>query len=639
MRTYLILKDLANSKDYIPMSFFVNKLNVSKRTIQNELSYLKKEGKSNGYEIRNTYGKGYSLEVLNVQDLNHFLSSLNSNASTNVQGKLIYEELSTLLTTNGSQYTPVSELSEKLGLSNTSLYTRLDTISEYLNSYSLKLERKSHYGIKIVGEPKSIRKLMIDLYMHGDNSFVKLIDGCVGNYDEYERIVQDSIRKNDMRIGYYEFQVIMCWLRVIVYYKLFYSKEETSSRSFGLDDDNDFSEFGDVLLSIQHNFQFVLDIKEVQEFYHLVDHSIQGNKINSKIDKEELMSKLIVFFKKIDKENGTNYSGDKFFLENLVTHLEFLIARLNEKVTYKNPLLLELCIRYSMIFDIVLKLSSFLKENFGYETSNDELGLIAVHFLNHSEKEKKNQINKYERVAIVCSTDGGIGRFVQTRIQSIFPNSVTKTFPFWESSNLAFFKPNIIFSSVPMKNNFDCPIVYISELLSDKDLENIKQMLFLDGKFDQRDKYSENSIEYIKLIKRDLFNVVECDSYMELINDMSLRMMKNGYAYKGFNKDVALREKYMSTVYKNGIAIPHPIEMDGRKSAISIYIVKPKLNENKKDIKLVFMICLTKKEFYYYRSISNGLFKLMQNESKINELYSKSDFDITRNILGEMGES
>lgn len=639
MRTYLILKALIDSSDYVTMAFFTSKLNVSKRTIQNELSYLKKEGKDNGYELQNTYGKGYSLKIVDVRDLNHFLNKLNSNESTDVQGHLINDELCILLSTDRRKYTSTSELSDKLGVSSTSLYSKVDTISEYLNSYHLRLERKSHYGLRIVGNSSDIRKLMMDLYMHGENRFKNLVDEKVGIYDEYERLVQDSIRKNKLKIGYYEFQIIMCWLRIIVFYKLFfdYKKDDDSKITDVKSNLIDFSKFGDALLKLQHNFQFILNVSDVAEFYHLVEHSTQKDRVKSNVDRNKLTSELLVFFKEIDKENHTDYSSDKFFLDNLVTHLEFLIARLDKKITYKNPLLLELCIKYSMIFDIVLKLSSFLKDRFGYETSNDELGLIAVHFLNHSEKERKNRINQYEKVAVICTSDGGISELVKTRLQSIFPKSEVKSFPFWNYSEAKSFHPKVIFSSVPLKENPDIPVIYIKELLSDKDLENIKRMLFLKDDSTSDNKYSEHATQYLSLIKPELFKIATSDSYLNLIDDMSREMIKKGYAYKSFDKDVALRERYMSTVYKNGIAIPHPIEMDGKESAISLCIVNPKLIENSKDIKLVFMICLTKEDSYYYKSISNGLFQLMQNEVKIKEIYKKADLSATRSILRELG--
>lgn len=40
MRMYLIMKDFINSNIYLSLDYFVQKYDVSKRTIQNDLSYL-----------------------------------------------------------------------------------------------------------------------------------------------------------------------------------------------------------------------------------------------------------------------------------------------------------------------------------------------------------------------------------------------------------------------------------------------------------------------------------------------------------------------------------------------------------------------------------------------------------------------
>lgn len=39
MRLYSIMNDLLNEKDYLSLDFFMERYQVSKRTIQNDLSY------------------------------------------------------------------------------------------------------------------------------------------------------------------------------------------------------------------------------------------------------------------------------------------------------------------------------------------------------------------------------------------------------------------------------------------------------------------------------------------------------------------------------------------------------------------------------------------------------------------------
>lgn len=57
---------------------------------------------------------------------------------------------------------------------------------------------------------------MLELYQKGDNSLDSLVSERVGNFSEYERVAEDCIRDHHLRIGYYEFQTILSWLKILV---------------------------------------------------------------------------------------------------------------------------------------------------------------------------------------------------------------------------------------------------------------------------------------------------------------------------------------------------------------------------------------------------------------------------------------
>ncbi len=65
MRLYYILDDLLKKKDYCSVNDFIDKYNVSKRTIQNDISYLMQVSENNGFTIHNKRGFGYLLEITN----------------------------------------------------------------------------------------------------------------------------------------------------------------------------------------------------------------------------------------------------------------------------------------------------------------------------------------------------------------------------------------------------------------------------------------------------------------------------------------------------------------------------------------------------------------------------------------------
>lgn len=637
MRSYMILKALFNTKDYLPITFFMEQLEVSKRTVQSEFAYLKKVSDKHGYLIHIAYGKGYFIEVIDKVAFTQFLDSLTPDDIVTSGEQLISDVLSILLTST-TEYVVVSELSESLGISRSLLYSEMKTISNYLNSYNLKLIRKSHYGICIKGEARYVRQLMLDLYLRGDNQFKELTDEKVGQFEEYERLVEDCIRNNNLRIGYYEFQVLIGWLKIFIIFSA--NRQFSTSENNGVinpESDKVLRHFDIILLQLQERFKVIVTMQDIDEFNYFIQKSVQkNNRIDNHLSQKVFKNELLEFFSAVDVKNRTDYSKDHEFLEQITTHLLFLIDRIDQKITYKNPLLLELCIRYPMVFDIVLKFSTFLKTKFGYDISNDELGFIAVHFLNHTEKEKNKRINQYERIAVICTTGGGVSNLVRTQIMEIFPRVVVKAFSFWEEQDLATFKPDLIFSVVPLKRAPKVPTIYIKELLSNRDIKNIKQVLFLDNPPRSDNTQIDYSQDYLSLLKPNLFSVETIQNYDVLIKKMAEKMMSKGYADDNFQKNVVLREQYMSTVYNNGIAMPHPIEMKGKQSAIAVSVVKPELRVGKRVVRLVFMVCLAKEDFHFYSNISNGLFQLMQDNHKISDIYHKPDLQRIINIFKEM---
>ena len=84
MRMYLIMKDFINSNIYLSLDYFVQKYDVSKRTIQNDLSYLMRISPRKGFTFHNKRGSGYLLEITNEELFKDFMESLNAVSYTHL---------------------------------------------------------------------------------------------------------------------------------------------------------------------------------------------------------------------------------------------------------------------------------------------------------------------------------------------------------------------------------------------------------------------------------------------------------------------------------------------------------------------------------------------------------------------------
>lgn len=158
-----------------------------------------------------------------------------------------------------------------------------------------------------------------------------------------------------------------------------------------------------------------------------------------------------------------------------------MIDRLHQKISYKNNLISEICIRYPMIFNIAIRFTDMLKEKYDVEATHDEVGFVATHFAAHMEKERELRIRRFNRIGVVCSTGGGSAYLIKLQIESLFVKAEVETFSFLQLEELADFQPDLIFTIVPLNREFSAPIIYIKELLDDQDLIRIRQVLQFDN--------------------------------------------------------------------------------------------------------------------------------------------------------------
>ena len=319
----------------------------------------------------------------------------------------------------------------------------------------------------------------------------------------------------------------------------------------------------------------------------------------------------------------------------LLTHVSLLIDRLHNKISYQNPLANELNITYPMMFNIALQFCSMLHEKYNVEVTFDEIGFVAMHFASHMEKEKQGKLLSYNRIGIVCSSGGGSAYMIKIQIESLFSQAEVQTFSFLQQDELKTFQPDLIFTIMPLSQEIKAPIIYIKELLDDRDLVKIKQIL----QCEEYDPYTliQDNPMYYSFFSKDFFKFIEADSYENIIRMMGQELEEKGYGKKGYTDLIFERESYVSTIYTNGVCIPHPLETDALKNMISVAILKKPFVQNGKEIKIVFMICLKKDQVEIYKVITKKLYRLMQKSNYVEMLTKVDSFEEMMSLMKEIG--
>lgn len=614
MRLYTMMMDLLNALDYISLEYFIKKHKVSKRTVQNDISYLMQMSSRKGYQLHMRRGRGYLLEVTNQELLQEFITSLQGEQTLNMKDRV--KNIVAFLSLQ-QDFISMDKIADAFSISKTSVKNEMDAVGKLVKSYHLQLEKKSHYGVRIVGPAKIYKEMLVDLYFN-DNIFVKETieqQKQVHDFAKVNAALVSQFEKENVNINYNELKNVIVWLEISTYYA-YLTKEK---------DDCAYSEKHLVVERIAWNMKEVIedcyDIhlgqESIEQFIEILRKNVRQKKASVHLG-NCLTQDVNEFLQEIDELYDTKFYKDEVFKKSLLTHVSLLIDRLHQKISYKNTLITEICIRYPMIFNIAIRFSDMLKDKYDVEVTQDEAGFIATHFLAHMEKERTSRLRKFGKIGVVCSSGGGSAYLIKMQIESLFSSAEVVTFSFLEMEELEQFKPDLIFTIMPLDQEFHAPVIFIKELLDDLDLMRIRQVL----QYDNCDSFSiEDANSYVySIFHKDFFKICNEKDYHKLLKRMAKQIEDSGFGGEHYMQYVMEREAYMSTVYLHGVCIPHPIEICAKKNLISVCILENPIVYEEKEVKIIFMVALTKDDYEVHKDITKKLYQLMNDEKRLERI-------------------
>lgn len=633
MRLYSIMIDFMNAKNYISLACFVAKYKVSKRTIQNDLSYLTQMSSRKGYQLHMRRGWGYLLEMTNQCLLHEFILSLENNIDQNTNDRT--KNIAGFLCLQ-QNFISMEIIADAFHISKTSVKNEMEAVAAFVKTYELQLDRKSHYGIRVVGTPRFHKELLVDLYFD-ENVFIKnKVQGFVNAFLNVDTALVTQFEKENVSINYHELRNIIVWLEVSAFYA-YIANEKDDGISLDSVKINTIEHITWNIKRLMENYCNIhLGKESVELIVTVLQKNIRSQKTSISLGKE-LKQHVDIFLKEIDALYDTTFEKDTVFKRSLLIHVTLLIDRLHQKISYKNTLINEICIHYPMLFNIAIRFSAMLKENYDVQVTGDEASFIATHFLAHMEKERTARLGKFNKIGVVCSTGGGSAYLIKIQISSLFTRAEVGTFSFLEMSELEQFKPDVIFTIMPLHHEFHVPVILIRELLDDADLIRIRQVLQYDnGTFQSIEAL--NSYVYT-IFHKPFFHICKkANNYLEILQKMAEQIEKSGFGGEHYARYVMEREAYMNTIYLHGVCIAHPIELCAKKNLISVCILENPILYKTKEVKIIFMVALTKDEYEMHKNITIKLYQLMKDEKRLERALQARTFEEFLIVIKEIKE-
>ena len=214
MRMYLIMKDFINSNIYLSLDYFVQKYDVSKRTIQNDLSYLMRISPRKGFTFHNKRGSGYLLEITNEELFKDFMESLNEGIYFQVKERPA-QILAYLAIQTG--YISMNNIADTFQVSKTVIKHDMNDVENLAKSYHFELERKTHYGILLRYELTSFKKYLVEEYLNQNVFIQTAVNDVIEEFNDIEQKLIRQLNKEGLKINYNELLNVIEYLKIVIY--------------------------------------------------------------------------------------------------------------------------------------------------------------------------------------------------------------------------------------------------------------------------------------------------------------------------------------------------------------------------------------------------------------------------------------
>ncbi|MCI6138415.1 MULTISPECIES: BglG family transcription antiterminator [Clostridium] len=384
--------------------------------------------------------------------------------------------------------------------------------------------------------------------------------------------------------------------------------------------------------------------------------------------KEDLIAnKIIARFNKI---TGKHISFSEEMNEYFMNHVKSMVFRMEFDISVTNPFLDEIKQKYPQIFISILDSCSFLEQYFGKRLSEHEIGYMALYFQMALEDEGKEEHLQEKKIVITCASGVVTGKVIANRLKKRFKFHLLGTTSCHHIQEfLKQEEPDLIISSIPLKETLAVPVIVVSPMLTKEDINNLKDMLPAVEKQKDNKQLMEEilsvveehvepvQMERIKNILKMNFHIEPVTAYKEISRILSLEDILLNLQVSDWREGIRLSAEPMQkkgiigdsyitrmieTVERLGayivitddIAMPHAAPGD---DVYSFGITMAVFNEpiaifNRDGIKMFIAIAMKEEE--NYRDVIMEIMELAEDRTFIELMYhAKSPENIYRYIV------
>jgi lichenan operon transcriptional antiterminator len=627
-----ILHLLMNSKGYQTGKGISVLLDVSSRTIRNDIKKLNTVLSKHGASIISHKGIGYELEIYEENFFGNFYKEYVRSNETNLdqreaarESSNIKEEMIRKLLMNSLTGKSIyqEELAEELYISLSSLKSNLPLVKAKMEKFDLEIVTDRIDGIKILGDEDKIRFCMSE-YLFNNKSINVYNDLFPQNEIELlKEITLNALLKHQMKLTDVALESLIIHTEITIRRSL--NNRQLTFNPTDIERLRETKEFI-VANEIIDTIHSRLNINIGTEIFYITQHLLASGRLSSSYIDSNYSSEIEVMLQdvmyEINQKTSIDFSKDQKLMEGLIIHLSVALKRIEYQMNIRNEVLNSIKNNYPLAFQLAAIASKTISKITNLVIDENEIGFLAIHFGVALEKKGLNKQN-IKNIIIVCGSGLATATLIREKILTYYGQqvNVVETISLAEFNEKMLDEVDTVVSTVPIPEVQSEKIIMINPIISNKDLSTIKNRVI--------DKGIQTPLRmYTEVFKKELFiKNLDLHTKEEVLHYITSLMMEKSYIDTFTRDSIYEREKLASTELCNLLAIPHPLDNNMMQTAIAVCILNKPITWGREKVQVVIVLSVSKVEQKSWEIIFKQLYRFLIEEFGITKLISEYNYE------------
>lgn len=621
-RKFLIIK-LLQQNNMIALAELAQKLNVSTRTIRNDIKLLNELLEDAAFiEMEQGECRFYITDHYELEEKKISLEKMQRDFDS-PQKRVAY--IIKTLMTNDTHYS-TEELAYNMNLGRTTLSNEIKKLNKVLHNYGLSIEGTQSAGIRLKGEEFQLRLFILE------NIYDILYDGCTIQENIQNSIItllqnyglESTTEKNFFQYVVVSVDRIQSGHSLDTMDKKFYTLQQSNAWNITQAVVKELRPLLKQDFSIEEKLFMTIPIAGMRTPTDLENIS----KMELKQNIEEVIEEII---ERIGYELNLYLKKDNL-QQDFYYHISFMINRLQFGYMLKNPLAEEITKKYPLAYKMAKIAAKVVEQYYDVTVPEDEIGYITAYFGVYILEYSIVQQKPY-RIALICSTGRGTARLIASQLKKLLDhNAEMDLYSEKQISAELLDSYDIVFSTIKIPLETKKQIIRIKDIFDEKELLlHIQKVKYLEKVDFLGEETSGVSLIAALLEENTFFLLDEKKGYLDNTKMMIEHLTKQELVDKQFEQRILQREQNSTMVFGHNVAFPHTINEQREGKLVLALGVCPKNlpSESGEEVKLIFLLALPKEKELddsVLVRIYDELISIAQNEEYIAEITKAENY-------------